>query len=141
MSRKHKIFFRSRERGLTLLEVVAAIAILGSLLVGLVMAKAAHTRQIAASRRQLEGARLADDLIASWWASGQPVQSGRTGTIGADGQWAWETRAVDNSEIEKLGARVVRVELRDSRSDRAAESDEAIVVELVLPGDLRKGRR
>ena len=135
----------SARRGLTLLEVVAAIAILGSVLVGLVLAKAKHTHQLATAQKQSQAVRLLDDLIASWWtggSGGNGVPVGESGVIGADGAWAWETRLVANPAIEKLGACVVRVEMRDTGARRRESSGsrdtaDLVVVDLVLP---QKGR-
>jgi prepilin-type N-terminal cleavage/methylation domain-containing protein len=42
-----------RRGGLTLIEVVAAIAILGAILVGIVLAKARHTHQLALARQRI----------------------------------------------------------------------------------------
>lgn len=126
---------------MTLLEVVAAIAILGGLLVGLVLARARHLRQASAASELADAVRLADDLIASWWASPQGVPIGMTGALGGDGRWTWRTQAVSNREIETLGARVVRLEVRGRRAPagRMAEAGGMFVVDLVLPGDGRGG--
>src|SRR5262245_61261655 len=116
MNTKCNIFSpRSARTGLTLLEVVAAIAILGGILVGLVLSKSRNERQLAVAKRQSQGVRLLDDLIASWWAadaSGRAVPIGAYGAV-SHGAWAWETRIVANPAIEKLGAKVVRVEMYD----------------------------
>lgn len=128
---------------MTLIEVVAAIAILGTVLVGVVIAKSRHTRQIARAQRTHAAVRAADDLIASWWLSAEGVPIGAHGVIEADHTLAWRTRLIDNAAVLRLGAQVVRVEVRDAATSPAAqesadmhalEADKPlVVVELLLP--------
>jgi len=124
----------SRRSGLTLLEVLAAVAILGTILVGVVMAKSRHTRQLAATGRLDAAVRAADELIAAWWASPNGVPVDQSGELGTEGSLTWRTRVVANKEIEALGARVVRVEVRP-RAIAAWEATDrsAVEVDLVLP--------
>ncbi len=115
---------------------MAAIAILGTILVCVVMAKAGHTRQIALTKRTNAAVRAADELITRWWTSEEGVPEGRQGLIEGDESLAWVTCAVENREIEGLGGRVVRVEIREAdpgavRPDEAV--DTLVTVDLVLP--------
>jgi prepilin-type N-terminal cleavage/methylation domain-containing protein len=121
----------SRRNGLTLLEVLAAVAILGTILVGVVIAKSRHTRQLAATERLDAAVRAADELIAAWWASPRGIPIDDSGELGTDGSLVWRTRTVANKEIESLGARVVRVEVR-SRAIVAFDTP-VVAVEVVLP--------
>ncbi len=127
----------SRPAGLTLIEVVAAIAILGTILVGVVLAKARHTRQLALTARREVAVRLADELLSQWWTGGDGVPVGVSGED-ANASLAWRTRRVPNPPIERLGARVVRLEVRDILGGPEAEglddADRMLVdVDLVLP--------
>ena len=116
--------------GLTLIEVVAAVAILGTILVGVVLARSRHTHQLALAGRQRQVVRVADELIAGWWAgSGVPINA--SGKIPGHDSLFWKTRETSNRAINKLGARVVRVELREARESRSA--DALVRVDLVLP--------
>ena len=127
--------------GLTLLEVVGAIAILGTVLVGLVVAKARHVRQLAEARRLSAAVRAADSLLAAWWTSPEGVPDDESGAVGTDGSLVYATREVKSAAIERLGARVVRVEVRAAAPQALGPTspDEPLVaVELVLPR--REGR-
>ena len=128
----------SRRSGLTLLEVLAAVAILGTILVGVVMAKSRHMRQMAAIGRQDAAVRAADELIAAWWASPRGVPVGESGELAGDGSLVWQTRAVANKEIEALGARVVRVEVRSSLAGTDAQNRPSVAVDLVLADPNRR---
>lgn len=126
----------SRQRGLTLLEVVAAIAILGTILVGVVLAKARHTRQIAEAR-QLRGlVEVTDDLLTGWWADKDGVPIEESGEVMRGGTYVWATRRIANVAVEELGARVVRVEVREQPAEQGVgpgDRDPVVMaVELVL---------
>ena len=111
------------------------MAILGMILVGVVLAKSRHTHQRALAERQTAAVRAADELIAGWW-TGPGVPIGESGTVGGDETMIWQTRLTPNDAMERLGARVVRVELCDAgaRTDSAGGQREALVtVDLVLP--------
>ena len=104
----------SRRGGLTLIEVVAAIAILGTVLVGIVIAKARHTHQLARAHRLDLAVGAADDLIAGWWLSEAGVPVAADGPIEGQPLMNWQTVVAPNAAIEQLGARVVRVSIRDA---------------------------
>jgi hypothetical protein len=126
---------RARHGGLTLVEVVAGIAILGSVLVGVVLAKSRHTRQLALAQRRQAAVRAADSLINEWWTGSEGIPVNESGAVPSAPSLVWETRIVDNRDVERLGARVVRVELRESESSTYREDADRplVTVELVLP--------
>lgn len=131
---------RSRALGLTLIEVVAALAILGTLLVGIVLAKSRYNDQLRHARAQAGAVERADQLIARWWASPGGVPVGEEGVLPGGDRLRWRTRVVDNAEVAELGVRVVRVEIvdpvREARRDGGDETRNngpLIVVDLVLP--------
>lgn len=134
----------SRRAGLTLIEVVAAVAILGVVLGGVMVAKARHSRQIAHARATMELVRAADDLLASWFIDPAGVPVGRSGTREGDPTVVWKTRVRDEEPIERIGARVVRVEVALQGQPGAVAvqgAAEPVVIDLVLPPDERSGGR
>jgi len=128
---------RSRPAGLTLLEVVAAIAILGTILVGIVLARSRHVRQLARSERQGDAVRATDEQLARWWTRPEGVPVDASGAIETDGSLTWQTHVVPSEPLEQLGARVVRVEVRptatDPSSPTGADAEPLVTVDLVLP--------
>jgi prepilin-type N-terminal cleavage/methylation domain-containing protein len=109
--------------GLTLIEVVAAIAILGTLLVGITLSQSRHTRQLAAAEKQTAAARAADELIAGWWTTDAGVPVEESGGFVADGRsYAWVTRLRENPELARWGARVVRVTVGPVADQNSGES-------------------
>ena len=140
-------FRRSPATGLTLVEVVAAVAILGVILVGVVLAKSRLTRQVALAERQQVAVRAADALLAEWWKSVDGVPVGEGGVVEDAPSLVWETRVVPNGPVDRLGARVVRIEIRDvqprkTRAERETDDPKAdeplVAVDLVLPDPDRK---
>ncbi len=126
----------SRRAGLTLIEVIAAITILGTLLVGIVLAHARHTHQIALTQRKQLAARVADEMIGRWWTRPEGMPIGEAGVVDAAPSLVWETRIVANPPIERLGARALRLEIREADPPRwqVEAGDETLVqVDLVLP--------
>ncbi len=113
MNRKCKTCLSGWKRaGLSLVEVVAAIVILGTILVGVVLAKARHTRQLAIAQQQQVAVRAADELLSGWWVSREGVPREGRGQLATQPGMVWETKVVENAEVQRLGARVVRLEVR-----------------------------
>jgi hypothetical protein len=121
---------------------VAAVAILGVILVGVVLAKSRHTHQVALAERKHAAVRAADALLAEWWKSVDGVPVGKAGAVESDASLAWETRVVRNPPVERLGARVVRVEIHETAVRRSGDDempeagevpDPLVAVDLVLP--------
>lgn len=129
----------SRRAGVTLIEVVAAIAILGTILVGVVMSKARHTRQVALTLRINQAVLVADELIAGWWASEAGPPIGASGIAGGEAVFVWETHLVKNEALAALGTRVLHVEIREAEGALGARAAEGAVVavDLVLPAPVK----
>jgi len=125
----------SRQAGLTLIEVVAAIAILGTILVSVVIAKSRHTRQVATAERRAVAVRLADKMLTQWWASETGLPYPASGKVEGDSTLTWDTRVVGNDILGPLGARVVRFQMHDARPTtvtHASHEEPLVIVDLVL---------
>ncbi len=135
MNRKYKTCWSGWKRaGLSLVEVVAAIVILGTILVGVVLAKARHTRQLALAQQQQTAVRAADELLSGWWVSREGVPTEGRGQLATQPGMVWETRLVENGEVQRLGARVVRLEVRLAEGlERAGAEDVLVKVDLAQP--------
>ena len=97
-----------RRRGLTLIEVVAGIAILATLLVSILVAHKIHAEQLRKAQQRLAAIEELDRLLAEWSATGtwQPV-----GTEGELEELQWRVVASDARVPDELGAEIVRVEV------------------------------
>ena len=116
---------------MTLLEVVAGLALLASLLGALVMARARYARQAAAADRRVEAVAAADALLAGWHQDPRslPRESSGSGAVAGDRRLAWRLRPVANAGVEELGGRVVRLEVLD---ERVAPPPVLVAVETVV---------
>lgn len=133
-NRSSKSWPCSRARGLTLIEVVAAVAILGTILVSVVLAKARHTRQLARAQHTSAAVAAADELITRWWSDGRRVPIDESGAVADRAGLTWRTRTLDETGASRLGGRVVRVELFAPAEAHGVDPDEPLLfVDLVLP--------
>ena len=103
---------RPRCRGLTLVEVVAALALMATLLVAVLAIKSGLARRRAAADRQLRAVAVADRLLADWWQDPTTFPVGRSGR--ADPALAWTTTVVPSPAAARVGGRVVRLDVRDA---------------------------
>lgn len=141
-------------RGLTLIEVVAALALLAVVLSAAATARGRLVRaRAAAVERRLAVAAL-DAALHDWWAAGtpaaaglgpgttDPVDQGRRGPLtlnpatnpppaaGARSPWAWWSRVVHEPQLAARGLQRVRIEAQ--RPD-ATSSAPPLVVDVLTP--------
>ena len=120
--------------GFTLIEVLAGLVLLGSLLVTVTLAKSRYTRQLALAQRQLEAVEIADSTLSQWWQE-SPDSIPRNGKglakTGTGGRaLSWRTRQLDMQENEQTGFTIVRFELYDPKQTESQSS--LVAVDLVI---------
>lgn len=121
----------SRQSGMTLVEVVAGIAVLGTLLVAVLMTEAACKRQSAAAAMRLKGSRAADAMLETWWASEERIPVNDRGIVPAElGEFTWRTRPLKSKPAQALGVRIVCVEIAPTGGDRKEKA--MVTVDVVL---------
>jgi len=118
---------------MTLVEVIAGLALLGTVLVAMLMARAGYMRQTARANCRLEAVAAADALLTAWHRDPAILRPGSGGPVAGDSQLAWRTRLVPSAEADVLGARVVRLEVVDERSAASPAPVLATVEFLVEP--------
>ncbi len=130
MNRKSITSSAGRHRGVTLTEVVAGLALLGSLLVTLLIARLSLTRQRIESEERIAATHACDQLLSAWFTAGKPIPRPASGHTGPDGRFSWRTRATRTEHFESVALQVVRLELADAtRRDRKPLA----VVEVLTP--------
>ena len=120
-----------RARALTLIEVVAGLAILGTLLVAVLLTDARCRRQSGLARRRMDAVRAADALLAKWWTDPGKFPRTAHGQLHPGSELAWRTLVIENEEIEQLGGQVVRLEV--FRPREAWREKPTVTVDVVLP--------
>jgi hypothetical protein len=121
-------------RGATLIEILAGLVILGTLLVSVAIARGRFLRQLAESDRRLAAVRSADKLLATWM-SGPPqnVPIGSAGMLEKPDDFSWSTRPARDPAAARLGAILVRMEVFDrSRTASTGAGAPVFAVEFLL---------
>jgi len=103
---------------MTLVEVVASLALLGSLLGAAVLAKGRLMRQWSVAQDRVEAVELLSAQLALWHGSqgqdgteqseGSAWPHSGEGPLGQDGQWWWRAEALEVETSQVAGLSVVR---------------------------------
>ena len=109
---------RSRS-GLTLVEVVAGIALLSTLLVSILLSYGAHAGQIRAARQRMQAIKAADQLLSNWMAQGDLPAVGDQDMLPGSDELVWRMVAVPRDKRVSLPNEVglIRLEVYQ-RSNR-----------------------
>lgn len=126
---------RPGNKGLTLIEVAAALALLGTMLASIVIASGRYTRQWSAAQQRIKAVELADDLLESWHhhpegLAAVPRQS-RTGQV--DG-FVWQVSTLEPNDrhgLEGFDARLMRLEVRQESA--AVNMPALVTVDFFVP--------
>ena len=121
--------------GLTLVEVVAGLALLSTLLVAVLTTKARATRQWSHAQRKLEAVAAADRLVTNWWQDLDRFPRRAAGRVPGQSGLAWRTTPVAKPELAGLMVSVIRVEVLDESAVGDARRSALASVEVVLDDD------
>lgn len=123
-------------RAFTLVEVVASLLLLGTLLVGLLAAHRQHTQQIRAAELRWEAIAAADQLLQSWqtdraWGSLKPA-----GRFKGHGKFVWQWTVRTSPELRNVPAAVGRLDVlvADNSQEGPLVSVELLTNNVVSPG-------
>lgn len=129
--RKSSPWRRSAD-GMTLIEVVAGIGLMGTVLVTTLAAHSAHVRQRLHAERKLAAVSALDLLISTRIEKGNWLESGEEGVLTTSPPIRWKTAIVPNSGSEALDCEVLRV---SALTNVAGRSVEVAHVNLIVPGE------
>jgi type II secretory pathway pseudopilin PulG len=139
MNRRSQTCLRSW-RAATLVEVLAGLAILGSVTVALLLARGNLLEQHATAQRKLEAVGIADRLLAGWYTQDSAVPIDEEGEVDGQPGWTWRTYMMDDpatSTEPLLPVSVVRVELYNNLG--TAPDTAVITVDLLTPSVIAAG--
>lgn len=117
--------------GLTLVETVAGIGLLGTVLVAALLVEVRCKRQSADAARRTEAVQAAEALLARWWTEPDGIPPDGSGRIESTQPLLWRTRTLDHEAAAKLGCAVVRLEVGPERE--VANSKAWVTVDVVVP--------
>jgi hypothetical protein len=125
----------SDRRALTLVEVIAGLVLLATLLTSVLAAFKAHAGQIRAARDRLKANAAAEELLSGWLAQGSLPAVGTQKAIADSDGWIWRLLGNETHQSDPVKIGSVRVEIVRSRG---ATGDEVLAsVALVVPGNTR----
>ena len=128
---RHKTSWR-RHAGMTLIEVLAALSLLGSLAVAMVLARGRLVEQHRAAELKLEAVDAADQLLLQWWAGeSKQVPVNTSGVVEQHPDWTWETELISDRALAPYDAQIVR--LRILSTSEPGQPAELTSVDLVMP--------
>jgi Tfp pilus assembly protein PilV len=114
--------------GLTLVEALAAMLLMGTLLVASLMAHGRLVRQQRLAEQRLDACHALDTLMVGWWQELEKFPIDEHGQAGS--AWQWRTRLLTHPAAAAMGARAVRVELLPAGQSQV---EPAASIELLLP--------
>jgi hypothetical protein len=101
---------------MTLIEIVAGLVILGTILASLAVARGRFARQWRSADQKLVAVRALDGLIADWLnVPGGAVPLNRQAAVADAPAYVWRTTVLRDDAAAKLSAAVVRVEIFERR--------------------------
>jgi hypothetical protein len=130
---------------MTLIEVTAALALLGSLAVALLLVRARTVRQDALAARRLSAVAAADALLSDWREKDLRIPCPSQGDAPGGQDLAWRTHTVTATDaggdgnLDELGLRVVRLEVLDRRNASADGIDDIplVTADVVVQKEVR----
>ena len=130
---------RRSAAGLTLIEVVAGLALLATILASLLYARVRFARNLSIADARLQAVAAADALLTDWTASGRPIPPSGAGAIAGRPLLRWQTQPVASDEARRMQARVVRLTIR--RADAPPTALPLASVDVVEPTKVDRGDR
>jgi hypothetical protein len=121
---------------MTLIEVVAGMALLGGLLSGVLVAYGRHVCQVRRAQLRIEAATAADRLLAGWFSGAEDgVRRHGSGRVPGKTRLRWRTHLLEDARVEgATGIQVVRLEIFEESKTLSEEKIEPLVfVDLAFP--------
>lgn len=98
-------------RGLTLLEVIVGLTLMGSVMVASLLAFSRHRKQLRLADKRIEAVMIADGLVneLSSQRGGLPVSS--RGVVTGRPGWFWQTSPAGVSNLAQIPIQIIRFEI------------------------------
>ncbi len=120
-----------KRRGLTLVEVVAALVLLATLLVGMLSSYQIHRQQIVRATEGRQAVDVAEQLLADWFTATPSVPRNARGTVMVNRKrWIWTTATVSRRQLTKeTYTEIVRLRVYSSKM----KGRPAVEVDVMVP--------
>ena len=114
-------------RGVTLLEVIVALALMGSVLVSSLLAFSKHRNQLSMAQKRIEATMIADQIVGRLASQRDGMPIGIRGTVAGKPNWIWQTTPIGFTTLATVPMRVVRFQILEI----GASSTQLVSVDLV----------
>lgn len=108
---------------MTLVEVVAGLALLGTLLVSLLLTKSALAKQRAVADQKLAAVAACDQVLAEHRTSGRPLPRQGGGVMSG---YRWRSEIVRRQQVQDVSVDVMRVWVMSEQSDKPLADVEVV---------------
>ena len=116
-----------RRDAFTLIEVVAALVLMGSVLAGSLLAFSRHRRQLDVAEKRLEATVVADQLISELSALEDGIPNQSRGRIAGKPNWFWQTAPVGTTMIASVPMQVIRLQIIDLTAESSGDARSDLV--------------
>jgi type II secretory pathway pseudopilin PulG len=123
---------RCDRRALTLVEVIAGLALLATLLAAVLVAFGIHAGQIRLARDRMTAIGVADRLLSDWSSQNAIPAVGTEKSLSDTVDWGWRLASIESSELAQQGLSSIRLEV--FRSLPTGDRQILASVDLVVPG-------
>ncbi|MCC6580944.1 MAG: hypothetical protein IT440_10925 [Phycisphaeraceae bacterium] len=113
---------------MTLIEVLAALVLLGSLLAATTLAEGRFARRWRDGLRRLHAIRMTDQWLTQWADNWDAFPTDDEGTFADDADLAWRTTRVESPDAALPGLNIVQLTVTDHRDADAP----TVVLEMSL---------
>lgn len=123
MNKHFRTFYMDyRSHGLTLIEVVAALVVLSTLLSSLMMANSAHRNQYQLATQKQQALELLDQWLRQFKDSPASIPINQSGYLDVNQQWEWRTSVDQPLELRQHNLSILTLQVY--RSELAKESQD-----------------
>ena len=120
-------------RGFTLLEVIVALALMGSVLVASLLAFSQHRKQLSMADKRIEATMIADQLVSQLSSQRDGIPVGARGIVAGKTNWIWQTSPVGTTTLATVEMQVLRFQILEI----GQTSTQLVSVDLVKEADKR----
>ena len=125
--------FAHRRRAFTLLEVIVGLTLMATMLVGSLLAFAAHQKQRRLADAKLLAVAVADDILNRMHTAANGIPQNDRGMIVGKPNWFWQTSVVGSISAAEVPMRVVRFQIIEQPNGQPFRA--LVTIDLVQPSE------
>ncbi|MEM8670554.1 MAG: prepilin-type N-terminal cleavage/methylation domain-containing protein [Planctomycetota bacterium] len=126
-----------RTRGLTLIEVLASLVLLSTLLVAILQSHDRLARQTKTARERIDAIDAADELLQEWASVSPMVIPSVSGQTATDPTYDWTIETRIEPELETLGIRIATLRLFEAQ--QSDDTQPLAMVEFLTTSAISEG--